>query len=108
MKSFRGHISLLLLSAFSFFIVPQDLLHELCGHEDTRDIVCTDACLHHLSKPHQHCEVLQLTTPPFHQALNNFSFASFELLCIVSVESTRPYHYSCSPFLFFRGPPSVS
>jgi hypothetical protein len=106
MKNFRRHISLILLAAFSLFLAPKELLHEFANHHDTEDKVCTDACTHHLSKPHQHCEILQLVTPPFHQALSNFSFASSELLCFLSVESTSGYHFSGSPFLFFRGPPA--
>src|SRR4051812_20223918 len=107
MKSFRRLISLFLLAAISLYIAPKDLLHELCQHEDTHDVICTDYCVQHFSNVHRHCEVLQLTTPPFHQTVNNFSFSSVELLCILSAESKSSYHFSLSPFLFLRGPPSL-
>ncbi len=107
MKSFRIHISVILLASLSLFLAPKELLHEFLNHHDTEDKVCTDACAQHFSKPHQHCEVLQLVTPPFHQAVNNFSFASSELFCVISVESKSSYHFSSSPFLFFRGPPAL-
>ncbi|MBK5286455.1 MAG: hypothetical protein JJE25_13735 [Bacteroidia bacterium] len=108
MKNFRKHISVVLLAAFSFLVAPNELLHEFLSHHDTEDVTCTDVCEHHISIQHQHCDVLQLTTPPFNHTLNNFSFSSGGLLCALSFESTSSYHFSSSPFLFFRGPPAVS
>ena len=107
MKNFRKHISIILLAAISLFLAPKSLLHEFLNHQDTEDFVCTETCGHHLSNEHQHCDVLQLSTPPFYNHLNNISFSSTELLCVISFESKSSYHFSSSPFLFFRGPPSV-
>src|SRR5437773_8693161 len=106
MTIIRRHISILLLAAISLFVAPKELLHGFLNHHDTEDTICNDVCAHHFSKHHLHCEILQLTTPPFHQTVNNFSFSFAELFCVLSVESKSSYHFSSSPFLFFRGPPS--
>ena len=107
MKNFRSHISLILLAAFSLLLAPKELLHGFLSHHDTDDKICADVCAHHIGSQHLHCEVLQLTTPPFHQLLNNFSFSQVELLSVISFESKSSYHFSSSPFLFFRGPPAL-
>ena len=108
MKNFRIPVSIILLAALSLFFAQKDLLHELLRHHDTEDFTCTDFCDHHFSSVHQHCDVLQLAAPPFHPQLNNFSFSSFDLLCVISFESKSSYHFSSSPFLFFRGPPALA
>src|SRR5689334_15470413 len=107
MQPLRRFFSIVLLAVISFYSVPKEFLHELTSHHDTQDVICTDYCEHHFTVEHKHCDVLQLTTPPFHQPINNLSFVSDKLLCVVSIESTSNYHSSHSPFLFFRGPPSL-
>lgn len=107
MQNLRKFISVVLLAVISFYSTPKELLHGLTNHHDTQDVICTDYCEHHFTSEHKHCEVLQLTTPPFHHPINNLSFISDKLLCIISVESTSSYHSSYSSFLFFRGPPSL-
>ena len=108
MQNFRRYISFILLAAISLYIAPKDLLHELSGHEDAMDEICLDACAHHISEAHHHCDCLQLSSPPLYHSVNNFSFVSTALLSVQPVENVTGYHFSLSPFLFFRGPPSVS
>src|SRR5689334_23803153 len=106
MKSFRRLISLFLLAAISFYVAPQDLLHELAAHEHTQDVICTDYCAHHVSKEHHHCDCLQLSVPPLYHSLQNFSFVLPAQRNLTPQSATGDYHFSLSPFLFFRGPPS--
>jgi hypothetical protein len=108
LKKFRATISFLLLAALSVFITPKELLHEFSKHDDTVDAVCHNACATHVETEHQHCDVLQLSSPPLYLSVNSFSFSPDKLACISSFESTSSYHFSCSPFLFFRGPPAIS
>src|SRR5689334_731899 len=105
---FRTCISFLLLAALSLFITPKELLHELSKHDDTVDVVCHNECSTHVETEHQHCDVLQLSSPPLYNSVTDFSFSSDKLSCLQSFESTSSYHFSCSPFLFFRGPPAIS
>jgi len=107
MQNLRRFFSVVLLAVISFYSTPRELWHELSNHRDTEDVICTDYCEHHFTSEHKHCETLQLTMPPFHYPINNLCFVSDKLLCIVSVESTSNYYASYSPFLFFRGPPSL-
>jgi hypothetical protein len=88
-------------------LAPKELVHEFLSHHDTEDVVCAGVCKEHFSELHQHCDVLQLTTPPLYLAVNNFSFSFDKVVCISSTESTSGYQFYSSPFLFFRGPPSV-
>src|SRR5437870_2217339 len=64
MKVYKKILSFLLLAALGLAISPKELLHELSHHQDTKDIICNASCNKHLSNRHQHCDVLQLTTPP--------------------------------------------
>jgi hypothetical protein len=100
-------ISLFLLAAFSLVVVPKEMLHGFTHHEDSADRVCVDYCRHHIEEEHQHCEVLQLSSPPFYKTVNQFYFSFEKILCIQSFECESSFHFSLSPFLFFRGPPAI-
>ena len=93
-------ISLILLAAFSFYVAPKELLHELCRHEHTQDVVCTDTCKDHVDKEHHHCDYLQLSSPPLYLSVNNFSFVLSEDISFKKVAGIRQYCFSLSPFLF--------
>lgn len=104
---FRRLVGLFLLAAISVFIFPKELIHEFYHHEDSVDLICSDGCEGHISNEHQHCDVLQLNLPPLYFHVIGFSFPTSDLLCSLSVESCSNYHFASSPFLFFRGPPSL-
>jgi hypothetical protein len=97
-----------LLAALSLFITPKELLHEFTKHADSVDVICHNECSQHVETEHQHCDVLQLSSPPLHLSVNTFSFSHDELLSVQSFENTGSYHFSSSAFLFFRGPPAIS
>ena len=107
MQQLRRFLSVILLAVISFYSAPKELLHQLTNHHDTEDVICTNYCKQHFTNEHKHCEVLQLTTPPFNHPINTLYFISDKLPCTISFESTGNYHSSYSPFLFFRGPPSL-
>jgi hypothetical protein len=92
---------------FSLIVGPKELAHEFLSHHDTEDVHCMDVCKEHFSERHQHCDVLQLTTPPLYLSVDNFSFSFTTLSCTYQVESTGGYQYNSSAFLFYRGPPLV-
>jgi hypothetical protein len=107
LKKLRIHLSFLLLAALSLFITPKELLHAHSGHEDTTDVACHDACATHFENEHEHCDVLQLSSPPLYFSVSDFSFSFDKLVCNQPVENTGSYHSSVSAFLFFRGPPAL-
>jgi|ERR1041385_2330700 hypothetical protein len=107
MQNLRRFFSIFLLAIISFYSVPKELLHAFSSHHDTEDVICTDYCAHHFTNEHKHCEMLQLSVPPLHYSLQNFSFVLSGLLMIAPAEKTHEYHFSLSPFLFFRGPPAL-
>jgi hypothetical protein len=104
---FQKITGLFLLAVISFFITPKELIHEL-HHDDTIDAVCMDACKDHISAVHQHCDVLQLTTPPlYHQLLVfSFNFESFPFTFLIKSGTT--YFTDCVFSFYLRGPPSVA
>ncbi len=53
---------LLLLSVQ--WVVPRELWHSCASHEDTVDHVSADGRLQ-LSSQHEHCAILELSSPPF-------------------------------------------
>jgi hypothetical protein len=108
LKKLRIALSFLLLATLSVFITPKELLHGFSKHDDTVDVLCNNECATHVEKEHEHCDVLQLYAPPLYLSVTDFSFSPDKLACLQSFESTSDYHFSCSPFLFFRGPPVVS
>jgi hypothetical protein len=107
MKPIRSYISLLLLAAFSVLAGPKEIVHELLSHHDTEDVHCTDSCRDHFSEQHRHCDVLQLSSPPLCLSVNNFSFSFETVASSVASLPALGYHFSSSPFLFFRGPPAI-
>ncbi len=104
---FRKFIAYFLFATVSLFITPTELIHELIHHDDTCDVMTHDKASHHVGELHQHCEMLQFSAPPFLNTENNFFFFSSTLISVQPVENTIGYQFSSSPFLFFRGPPSV-
>jgi hypothetical protein len=100
-------IAAFLLAAVSLFVSPKELIHEFFHHEESMDITHADDCSGHLSAEHQHCDVLQLTTPPLFHHVINYSFSTPVLLFNLQVHIASSFHFVSSPFLFFRGPPSL-
>jgi len=108
MKPIRQLTSFFLLLLFLFSAVPKELIHEFFHEHESTDVICENGCGDHLSVQHQHCELLQLTHPPLYCSVETFSFAGQELLFVQQLSGICDYHYHSSPFLFFRGPPSLS
>ena len=109
MKRFGQFFSFFLLLIFLFTVSPKEFLHELFHqheHEST-DLVCPTGCGDHISVQHEHCEILQLTNPPIYTPMQSSSPGGLELLWIQLPLLAGTYHFSSSPFLFFRGPPEL-
>ena len=79
MRKFKKHIASFLLLAMALFITPHELLHELVDHSDNCDVHPSLTYGETISSLHQHCDILQLASPPLHQTIHNYSF-SFEQL----------------------------
>ena len=56
MSRFNKYISLLLLFAFTFVLVPKEAFHSLTSHEDTIDTYHSYSAI---STKHTHCKILQ-------------------------------------------------
>ncbi|MEO8086292.1 MAG: hypothetical protein ABI763_05710 [Bacteroidota bacterium] len=108
MKPFRQITSTFLLLVFLFSAAPKELLHEYFHQHETVDFICTDSCADHLTVLHEHCELLQLSHPPLYCSVQTFSFTADELIFVQTFAGTHEYQFFSSPYLFFRGPPSLS
>ena len=108
LKKFRKHIASFLLLALALFITPHELLHELVDHTDDCDIQANQSEGNTISALHQHCDVLQLASPPLHFSIHNFSFSFAQLSTILNIPSIENYHFSSSAILFLRGPPDLT
>jgi len=107
-NSLRKIISLFMLTALSLFISPKELIHEFLNHHDTADFTCTDSCKDHVSDLHQHCDVLQLSSPPLYHHVGIFLIKFISLPFYYNEKNTTSYY---SPFAFsfyLRGPPSLT
>ena len=105
MQNFKKYIATFLLLALAIFITPHELLHELVDHMDDCDIHVSHTEGDALSILHQHCDVLQLASPPLHFSLHNFSFAISQQSTINYFSEIENYYFSNSAILFLRGPP---
>lgn len=105
MQNFKKYIATFLLLALAIFITPHELLHELVDHTDDCDIHACQSDGDVLSIIHQHCDVLQLASPPLHYSLHNFSFSITQLSTILYFSGIENYYFSTSAILFLRGPP---
>jgi hypothetical protein len=66
MQGFRSHIARLLLLVFGFILIPNELIHQFYGHDDTH---CNPGKLVSIEEQHTHCAILRLesrvfTAPP--------------------------------------------
>lgn len=106
MQLFKKHIATFLLLALAIFITPHEFLHELVDHTDDCDIHACQTDGDVLSILHQHCDVLQLASPPLHCSLHNFSFSLSQQSTINYFSEIENYYFSDSAILFLRGPPN--
>ena len=108
MKPVRQITAAFLFLLFLLSSFPKELLHEFFHEHESTDLVCPVGTGDQLSIQHQHCEFLQLSHPPLYFTVENFSFSDSKLLFVLLTTNTQDYKYNTSPFLFFRGPPSLS
>jgi hypothetical protein len=105
--TFQKYSTLFLLVVILFFITPGELIHGLHNHEDTVDAVCMDACKDQVSAEHEHCDALQLTTPPLYHHVGDFSFNITSITFSFLVKDASAYVAECTSAFYLRGPPSV-
>lgn len=109
MQYFKKHIAVFLLTLFSVYILPKELLHELCHHEGVEHCT-TDVASDGLnfSTIHKHCLLLDHAPEPITYNNLTFDFAPLTFSFLVPVT-----HYH-APVVFsvehapLRGPPVVS
>ena len=104
--TFQKIIALFLLAVISFFITPKEFIHEL-HHKDTTDDICKDACKDHIGNVHEHCDVLQLNSPPLYHCETVFSFHFISLSFSFLVENTEAYVAQSAFSFYLRGPPTI-
>ena len=103
---FQKHISVFLLAVISFFIVPKELIHEF-HHHDTVDAICMDDCKDYISNIHEHCDALQLNTPPLYHHVADFSFHFVSLPFSFLVKNTSADIANRAFSFYLRGPPAL-
>jgi hypothetical protein len=107
LNRFRKHISGVLLLAICFYTSPKELIHEFF-HHDTIDCVVTHDGETSIGKEHFHCDLLQLTSPPFQQPLTSFSFyVSFSTFSFATQTDTI-FIKEVADNYYLRGPPLIS
>lgn len=69
MKDFRKYLSVILLIAFGWVILPTHTIHDLfADHEDVADNFCLTHHAHlgtHIEEVHTHCDVLDINSPVY-------------------------------------------
>ena len=94
--------------ALTFFITPHELVHSLVDHTDNCDIHPAQTEGNTISSLHQHCDVLQLASPPLYLSIHNFSFSFTRLSGNLNFSEIENYYFSSSSILFLRGPPALT
>jgi hypothetical protein len=85
-------------------MTPRDLIHDLFGHEDTRDIQHSVATI---EKIHRHCSIFQVTFSSFVSIQKNLLFPRDFNHSFYSV-SLQSFHPGISVLLSsLRAPPSI-
>ena len=107
MNHFKRHISFFLIIVLSVLIIPKESLHELTDHHDT-----IDACFNHgennqIGNNHQHCDVLQLNTPPLFSFFNTFLIHVSSVKFSFNVSNDNFYLANHFNLHYLRGPPTV-
>jgi hypothetical protein len=105
-STFQKYISVFLFAVISIFIIPKELIHEF-HHRDTVDVLCMDDCKDHVSSLHDHCDVLQLNTPPLYHHVTGFSFLVVSLPFSFLIKNTATYIADRAFSFYLRGPPAL-
>ncbi|HTL80604.1 MAG TPA: hypothetical protein VL651_02805 [Bacteroidia bacterium] len=101
----RTYISALLLACFSVFIIPNELVHALYGHEDTKHKAIAGAA-RSLSEHHVHCSFLTYEAPSFYFSSQLTIPVSSETAFNFQINDARSNFTSTPDYSFLRGPPS--
>ena len=107
MRNFFGRFTaLVLLAAFSVYLVPDELVHALYGHEDTHEVACTtnEAAI---GTQHIHCSFLSYEAALYTASSITKCPVSFE--CAFAFITPEAAHAGVT-FTFcpsLRGPPAL-
>jgi hypothetical protein len=100
----KRHISVLLLLAFFIIAGPKELIHEFF-HHDTTDTPLNDITGTRIEKGHEHCDLFQLTSPPFRESITTVVFRNYSGSWIYTfLPEVFPYK-NISETQYLRGPP---
>jgi hypothetical protein len=103
---FSKHISLILLLAFSVYVLPKELVHEFF-HHDTEDAILTHGTETTVGNAHEHCDLLELNSPPFQQSVTAFTFY-VECCCFSYALQQDNFHpKDLTDRVYLRGPPMI-
>jgi hypothetical protein len=107
LKKLNKHIALLLLAAFSLLILPKELLHALYEHTDTVDVHFEKGASAQIGNAHEHCDVLQLSSPNAFISSTNFVFSVRYICSTIKVAELTYSKVFTQPTCLLRGPPVV-
>lgn len=102
---FRTYVSSLLLACFSVFIIPNELVHALYGHDDTKHEAVAGAS-RSIGEQHIHCAFLTYEAPSFYQAADIITPAPAAVKYEFAVAETKSDYTSSSFYSYLRGPPA--
>jgi len=105
-KHFRKHISVVLLLAVSVFILPRPLIHEFF-HHDTEDAIISHSGETAVGNAHEHCDLLELNSPPFQHNVTAFTFCVSFCNFTYAVLQDDFYCKGLATSQYLRGPPLV-
>jgi len=89
-----------------FYVLPKELIHEFF-HHDTVDMAILGDSGTSIGHAHQHCDLLQLTSPPFQYPVSSFSFYVSSFSFYYTVEQSNFPCKDLAANQYMRGPPLI-
>jgi hypothetical protein len=103
---FSRCLATILLAAFSAYLVPNELVHALYGHEDTHETACSSD-VNTIGTHHIHCDFLSYEASLYTASSFTTCPVSYEhAFAFISLEAEQAgVTFACHPSL--RGPPAL-
>jgi hypothetical protein len=105
-QSFNRFIATILLAAFSAYLVPNEFVHALYGHEDTHEAACAND-VNAIGVQHIHCDFLSYEASLYTvSSVTTCPVSSEHAFAFISLEAEHAgITFACHPSL--RGPPAL-
>jgi hypothetical protein len=92
-----------MLLTITLFVVPKEYIHDLYGHEDTRDISHQQQTF---EKAHRHCEILGYNTPHYIFQYKIFLLSVSFIQQTIFINHHFTYIIPFSSYFNLRAPPA--